>query len=290
MATRAALTAYGPMVVVTTEQFVHPDRRLVHDELAARFLPFPLPVLLTLTRWASVREWICNLSGRRGYGIWASVLCRKRYIDEKLAEAVRSGIRSVVILGAGLDTHAYRSSIPEGVSFIETDLPENIEYKRKKVRNLFGEIPAHVRLVPMDFDTQDLESRLASHGYGIGQKSFFIWEAVTQYVSEEGVRKTMAFLAKAGRGSKLAFTYIREDFINGTDRHGLEFMYEAYRGKNPVWRFGMAPDGVSEFLEQFGWKELDQAAGPEYASRYLEPLGRKMPVSEIERMVFAEKM
>jgi methyltransferase (TIGR00027 family) len=289
MARRAALTAYGPMVVVTAEQSLPAAERVVSDELASRFLPFPVPGLLTLTRWAPLRNWIFTISGRRGGGVWASVLCRKRCIDDQLAQALRSGVESVVILGAGLDTHAYRSSFPRAVSVFETDLPENIEYKRKKVEKLFGEVPSHVRLVPVDFDTQDLEIRLASQGYRTSGKAFFLWEAVTQYVSEAGVRKTMDFLSKAGRGSHLVFTYIREDFLQGTNLYGLEIMHKEYRGENPIWKFGLAPEKVSAFLQEYGWKGLEQLGGREYATRYLEPLGRTMPVTEIERIVYAEK-
>ena len=48
MAKRAALTAYGPMVVVAVEQSLPAELRVVTDELAARFLPFPVPALLKL--------------------------------------------------------------------------------------------------------------------------------------------------------------------------------------------------------------------------------------------------
>jgi methyltransferase (TIGR00027 family) len=289
MARRAALTAYGPMVVVTAEQSLPAVERVVSDELASRFLPFPVPGLLTLTRWAPLRNWIFTMSGRRGYGVWASVLCRKRYIDDQLAQALRDGAESVVILGAGLDTHAYRPSFPRTVQVFETDLPENIEYKRKKVEKLPGGIPPHVRLIPVDFELQDLEIRLSSEGYRISGKAFFIWEAVTQYVSEEGVRKTMGFLSKIARGSRLVFTFIREDFLLGTNLYGLEIMHKEYRGENPIWKFGLAPEKVSALLREYGWKELEQLGGMDYAARYLKPLGRAMPVMEIERAVLAEK-
>ncbi len=288
MAQREALTAYGPMVVVAAEQSYPPDRRVVDDELAARFLPSAVKVLLTLARWAPVRDFIFNASGKRGYGVWAGVLCRKRYIDEKLAEAVQSGVQAVVILGAGLDTHAYRSSIPCSIPVFEVDLPENIEYKRKKARALIGEVPANVRLIPVDFNSQDLGSCLASQGYPAGKKCLFLWEAVTQYVRPDGIRKVMEFLSTAARGSRLVFTYILEDFINGTNRYGLDAMYAEYIEKR-IWKFGLAPNQVSAFLARYSWKELEQIGGREYATRYLEPAGRIMPVTEIERAVYAEK-
>jgi methyltransferase (TIGR00027 family) len=288
MAKREALTAYGPMVVVAAEQSYPPDRRIVVDELAARFLPFPVPAFLKLTRWTPVRNFMFNASGKRGYGVWAGVLCRKRYIDETLAKALQSGVQAVVILGAGLDTHAYRSSFPSSMPVFEVDLPENIAYKRKKVRDLFGEVPANVRLIPMDFNSQDLGSCLASQGYPLGKKCLFLWEAVTQYVIPDGIRKVMEFLSTAARGSRLVFTYILEDFINGTNRYGLDAMYAEYIEKR-IWKFGLAPNQVSAFLARYSWKELEQIGGREYAARYLEPAGRTMPVMEIERMVYAEK-
>ncbi len=289
MSNQAAGTAYGPMSIVATEQYQPSDRRLVQDELAFRFLPAGLQAFARLARWSPIRNLVFSLSEKRASGVWGSVLCRKRYIDDKLQEAVRAGIQSAVDLGAGLDTRAYRSSVLGAIPVFEVDLPENIAYKREKVRKLFGKIPANVTLVPVNFDNQDLESCLASQGFQTGTKSLFIWEAVTQYLSEEGIRRTMGYLSKAGRGSRLVFTYIREGFIDGTDRFGLDALYGAYRGENPIWHFGLDPNKVPAFLEKYGWKEMEQVGTKEYASRYLAPIGRDMPVTEIERAVCAEK-
>jgi methyltransferase (TIGR00027 family) len=143
--------------------------------------------------------------------------------------------------------------------------------------------------VPLDFDSQDLESGLASQGYQTEYKSLFIWEAVTQYLNEEGIRKTMNFLSKAGRGSRLVFTYIREDFMDGTARYGLSTLYDAYRGRSPMWHFGLESARVSAFLEQYAWKEVEQVGSQEYSLRYLKPIGRVLPVTEIERAAYAEK-
>jgi len=241
MTNPAAGTAYGPMSIVAAEQYYSPDRRVVQDELAFRLLPSGLQVFTKLARWSPFKTLVFKISEKRARGVWGSVLCRKRYIDDNLREAAQAGIQSVVNLGAGMDTRAYRSSVLGVIPVFEVDLPENIAYKREKVRELFGKIPANVSLVPVDFDSQDLESCLASQGFQAGKKSFFIWEAVTQYLSEEGVRKTMKFLSKAGRGSRLVFTYIRDDFIHGTVRYGLDALYGAYRGENPIWHFGLDP-------------------------------------------------
>ena len=64
---------------------------------------------------------------------------------------------------------------------------------------------------------------------------------------------------------------------------------QRFRGEQPLWRFGLAPDAVAPFLEQFGWRELEQMGSQEFDARYVRPRGRDMPVSELERTVFAAK-
>jgi methyltransferase (TIGR00027 family) len=189
-----------------------------------------------------------------------------------------------------MDTLAYRLAALQAVPVFEVDLPENIAYKRTILDKTLGGVPAHITLAPLDFDSQDLASGLASLGYPAGTKSFFIWEAVTQYLSEDGVRKTMIFLAQAKAGSRLVFTYICKDFIDGADRYGIDYLYQAYRVRSQLWRFGLDPKQVGVFLEPFGWNVLEQVGSQEYISRYLQPAGRALPVMEIERAVYAQKL
>jgi methyltransferase (TIGR00027 family) len=272
------------MSVVAAEQYYPEGQRLVQDELALQFLPPGLKSLAKLTRWLPARAFMFNLSEKRARGVWGGVLCRKRYIDEKMREAVSAGLDALVILGAGLDTRAYRLAGGDAIPSFEVDLPENIEYKRAKLQRLYGSVPAHVTLVPIDFDNQDLASVLASQGYRTEYKSFFIWEAVTQYLTEEGIRKTFGFLARARAGSRLVFTYIRKDFIDGTTCYGLDILYRAYRVKRQLWLLGLDPQQVAAFLGEYGWKELEQVGSQEYTLRYIKPSGRAIPV-KIERAV-----
>jgi methyltransferase (TIGR00027 family) len=290
MANQAAQTAFGPMSVVAVEQNYPEDQRLVQDDLAYQFLPASLKALVTLTRWPPARALMFSLSERRASGIWGGVLCRKRYLDEKVLEAISAGITTVVILGAGLDTRAYRLAPLTDIHVFEADLPENIAYKRARLQQLYGGVPAHVSLVPIDFDHEDLESALVSQGYQTGQRCLFVWEAVTQYLTEGGVRKTLCFLAKAEVGSRMAFTYIRQDFMDGTAIRGLEALYQVYRVRKQLWHFGIAPEQVSAFLQEYSWKELEQVGSQEYTTRYVKRSGRAIPVTDIERAVYAEKI
>jgi methyltransferase (TIGR00027 family) len=289
MSNQAAQTAYGPMSIIATEQYYPEKQRLIQDELAYQFLPLGLKSIAKLTQWTPARDLMISASEERAPGIWGGVLCRKRYIDDKVQEALKTGINAVVILGAGLDTRAYRLTALATVPVYEVDLPENIEYKRAKLQHLFGKVPAHVTLVGLDFNVQDLDTTLASHGYQNKQKNCFVWEAVTQYLTSEGVRNTFRFLTKAESGSQLVFTYVRQDFIDGKTLYGLNALYQTFRIKDQVWQFGMVPEQVDTFLQEFGWKEREQMGSHEFVEKYMRPNGRLLPVTEVERVVLAEK-
>ena len=290
MANQAAKTAYGPMIVVAAEQSYPEGQRLVQDELASQFLPFGLKLLAKFSQWPPARDLLLSIAEKRGPGVWGGVLCRKRYIAEKLTEALKDGFRAVVILGAGLDTLAYCMPALASLHVYEVDLPENIVYKRTMLQHLYGKVPAHVNLVAIDFNEQDLGSVLASHGYPNPQKSFYVCEAVTQYLTDKGVRKIFNFLSKGESGSQLVFTYVRNDFIEGTNRYGLDALYQTYRVKEQIWQYGIEPEKVGVFIQKYGWKELEQMGSQASVEQYVRPSGRHLTVMEIERIVHAEKI
>ncbi len=133
----------------------------------------------------------------------------KRLLDDEVADALKTGIVQVVNLGAGWDSRAYRLPGLRGARVFEVDLPETTEAKRKKLEHLFGRVPENVMLVPIDIDREDLDEALRSHGYRPAEKTLFVWEGVTQYLTEAGVRRTLAAIAKAPPGSRLVFTYVQ---------------------------------------------------------------------------------
>lgn len=290
MENKAAKTAWGPMVQVALEQLVPDEQRIIHDAVAYRLMPAPLKGLVNLCRIDLLRHMLLNLVNRRVPGIRGGLLCRKSYIDEKLIEALNAGVQSVVILGAGFDTRAYRIAELASLQVYEVDLPQNIQSKRVELQRLFGGVPTHVKLVSMDFGSQELEGALQQAGYSGGQPSFFIWEAVTQYISETAVRKVFEFLRKAPVRSQLVFTYVRKDFIEGKCMYGLDVLYHQTRVKKQLWKFGLEPEAIGAFLGQYAWKELEQVGSAEYQERYLKPMKRVLLVMEVERTVHAERM
>jgi methyltransferase (TIGR00027 family)/deazaflavin-dependent oxidoreductase (nitroreductase family) len=288
MARQAARTAIGPMALVAGEQYRDVGERLVDDPLAYKFLPTGVRWVVALTRWRPCRELLVSATEAKGRGLAASLLCRKRYVADRLDEAARDGIDALVVLGAGLDTLAYRHPAPARAVF-EVDLPENIADKEDKVSRVLGRIPDPVTLVPIDFETQQIDQVLASAGYDPEARTFFVWEGVTQYLTERAARTTMRALANAATGSRLVFTYVRQDFLDGTHLYAAEPAYQEFKVKRRLWQFGLDPEQVGAFLAEYGWHECEQVGAEEFDAWYVQPTGRGLPVSEIERSVYAEK-
>jgi methyltransferase (TIGR00027 family) len=284
-----AQTAFGPMVLAAVEHNEPPGRRLVDDDLAELFLPAPLRWLVATTRFTPARRLMVRASEWSGPGLWANLACRKRFIADKLTEAL-ADINAVVILGAGLDTRGYRLTRQVRIPVFEADLPVNIARKAKTVRRVLGEAPLSVRLVALDFERDDLLTALAEHGYHTDYRAFFICEGVTQYLTEAGVRRTLEGLRAAAPGSRLVFTYVRRDFIDGTNRYGTRTLYRTVRKRKQLWQFGLDPDEVAGFIAEYGWRLVEQAGPDELVQRYVEPAGRKLKASELEWSAFAEKI
>ena len=156
-----------------------------------RLLPLSGRIAAGITRWSPARRALIATTEKKLRGGWASFLCRKRYIDDQLVNAVAKGLDAVVILGAGYDTRAYRLPELGGIPICEVDLPTNIARKAAALRRCFGRVPPGVTLLPVDFETDDLAERLDHEGFNAGARTVYVWEAVTQYLTEPAVRQTM---------------------------------------------------------------------------------------------------
>jgi methyltransferase (TIGR00027 family) len=157
------------------------------------------------------------------------------------------------------------------------------------VRRALGELPRSVRLVALDFEREDVLTALAEHGYRTDYRVFFIWEGVTQYLTADAVRATLEGLRPVAPGSRLAFTYVRRDFIDGINLYGAKLLYRKVRQRRQLWNFGIQPEEVAAFLDGHGWRLIEQLGPEQIVQRYVEPTGRNLTASQIEWSAYAEK-
>jgi methyltransferase (TIGR00027 family) len=276
------------MVLAAIEQSEPPGRRLVDDDRAARFLPAPTRWLVTATPPALMRRLMMAAMERDGSGLWANMTCRKRYIADKVTQALDS-IDAVVVLGAGLDTLAYRLARRSDIPIFEVDQPVNIERKAAAVRRVLGTIPSSVHLVPLDFERDDVLTVLTERGYRADYRTFFVCEAVTQYLTTGAIHATLESLRPAAPGSRLVFTYVRRDFIDGVNFYRAKQLYRRFRQRQQLWRFGLQPVEVAAFLGGHGWRLVEQLGPEQIVQRYVEPTGRNLTASQVEWSAYADK-
>jgi methyltransferase (TIGR00027 family) len=103
----------------------------------------------------------------------AFMAVRSRYAEDQLTSAIARGVRQYVVLGAGLDTYAYRAA-PE-VRVFEVDHPATQAWKRSRLEDAGIAIPDSMRFVPVDFERQNLADELAQAGFNMDQPAFFSW-------------------------------------------------------------------------------------------------------------------
>jgi methyltransferase (TIGR00027 family) len=144
-------------------------------------------------------------------GAAASILLsRAKYAEECLEQSIGSGVSQYVILGAGLDSFAFRRpELLERLVLFEVDHPATQAYKRQRLAELGWAHPANVHYLPMDFTSQGLVAGLADSAFDPCLRTFFNWLGVTYYLSREAVLATLREIAQvAVCGSSLVFDYL----------------------------------------------------------------------------------
>jgi len=137
----------------------------------------------------------------------AFMAARSRYAEDRLAEAVAHGLGQYVVLGAGLDTFAYRNPFPN-LHVFEVDFPATQEWKRDVLSEAQIEIPKNLTFVPLDFEHKSLASGLAEAGFDSQSAAYFGWLGVVPYLTLDAFRATLTTIAALPAGSGVAFDYM----------------------------------------------------------------------------------
>jgi methyltransferase (TIGR00027 family) len=231
-----------------------PEERIVNDWIAQSFLTAPFRLVAMLSRNFICRAMLCRYIDYRWPGSRTSLIARTRLIDDYVASArAATGVPQIVVLGAGYDSRAYRIAGAEGSRFFEVDHPNTSAVKKAHIHRVLGALPEHVRYVAVDFRHDSLAESLETAGFNPVYRSLFIWEGVSNYLTENSVRSTLSFISNLAEGTALIFTYIDEAVLRNPLHFagGSEVQRIIARLKEP-WTFGIRPDRISEFLRECG--------------------------------------
>ena len=206
-------------------------------------------------------------------------MLRTRHIDTVLENSLRDGVRQVVILGAGLDTRAYRfrERLVQTRVF-EVDLPPTQAYKRRRILEVFGAVPEHVTFVPIDFTRQSLNQVLPEADWDRNKPTFFLWEGVSFFLIPEQVDGVLHFVSKESAStSQILFDYLEWRLVRG--EHDDE-LWRHYVRVVETWgerfNFGIDECAREAFLSDRGLHLRSDATTGELLARYcpdLSPAG-----------------
>jgi methyltransferase (TIGR00027 family) len=200
----------------------------------------------------------------------AFVAARSRYSDDELAMAFARGVRQCVVLGAGLDTFAYRNPYAaSGLRVFEVDHPDTQAWKRECLEAAGIAIPASVAFVPVDFENASLAECLKASGFDAGQPAFFSWLGVIPYLSLEAARATLAWIASLPRETAVVFDYgVDPALLSPALRAAFEILAERVRRAGEPFRLFFNPADLAAMLRELGFHDIEDLHGAEIDRRY----------------------
>jgi len=256
------------------------NARICYDPFARKFTETWVYLLIKL---------FAGYGERRTHGELTFIVCRCRYFDDYLQRCLQSGTAQVVILGAGLDSRAYRGELLQGAAkTFEVDHPATQASKMKRLKKVFSTIPAHVTYVPIDFNDETLDKLLAC-GFDRSLKTLFMWEGVTQYLNAEAVDATLAWVrANAALGSAIIFDYQTLSGLTRvqTQRNYVSAVLSRISGERRD--FGIEQSQIEDFLTCRGFTNVMSVNAEQLKSLYCTGPNQGRTVAENYAIVHAQ--
>jgi methyltransferase (TIGR00027 family) len=227
-------------------------------------------------------------------GLSNTMLARTRFIDDHLKRAVENGAAQVVILGAGFDTRAYRfQELLHGKTLFEVDFGPTQAIKKQRVAEAVGTVPENLVFVEIDFKRETLREVLERAGYRPDLKTFFIWEGVSMYLTEDAVRSTLRTIAEfSATGSTLTMDFAEQALLDVLTKFPEAPQNRFTREWQEPWTFGV-PDGKErDFFRECGLelREILMLAGKEMSRKYLTRAdGTKLAVRRVRSPLSSRK-
>jgi methyltransferase (TIGR00027 family) len=248
--------------------------RAVHQFMDSPLVfPDPLarPIIgATAERWMQENLDLFATEGmRRTRGV---VTIRSRFTEDELARFMApGGAVQYVILGAGLDTFAYRrTDLADRVTVFEVDQPATQRWKAERLAEAGIAMPPNLRLVPLDFNDRTLAEGLTGAGFRRDVPAFFSWLGVVYYLQREAILATLRFIAGQSAAVRIVFDFaVAESALPAQYKH-LFRQFDAYnRTAAERWQTWFTPEEIKDELRACGLTEIIHLDAPMVTSRYL---------------------
>jgi len=202
----------------------------------------------------------------------AFLAARSRCAEDELQLAVNRGVRQYVILGAGLDTFAYRNPYPENLLHVyEVDHPNTQAWKQTRLADASIKIPPTLTFTPIDFENETLAQGLRRAGFAAGERAFFSWLGVTPYLSESAVNSTLQFIASLPAGSGIVFDYaISPSLLTPVQRLAFDNLAQRVALAGEPFQSFFDPTLLKHSLREMGFGEVEDLGPDELNARYFQ--------------------
>ena len=215
----------------------------------------------------------------------AFLAVRSRVAEDALCQAVAAGIGRYVILGAGLDTFAYRNPYP-GLRVFEVDHPATQAWKRQRLADAHIAVPEEVTFVSVDLATEQLSTALCEAGLRSEEPSFFSWLGVTQYLESEKVLATLAAIA-AHCGSVIFDYSIPPALLAPRQRVAFEELARRVAAAGEPFRASFEPDVLAEAMQAMGFHQIRDMGPDELNARFFSNRVDGLRVGSSSRVMVA---
>jgi methyltransferase (TIGR00027 family) len=212
-------------------------------------------------------EMIEDHPARRRMRIFIAV--RTRFAEDALAAAVERGVGQLVVLGAGLDTFAYRSPLRSRLRIFEVDHPATQAWKRQRLEEAGILAPDSLTFAPVDFERETLLDGLLNAGLDAAQETFFTWLGVVPYLSEKAVWSTLALIGSLRGGAHIVFDYADPpETLSPEARAFHDQRAERVQAMGEAWVTYFKSDKLHAGLSTLGFSQIEDLGPRQIASRY----------------------
>jgi methyltransferase (TIGR00027 family) len=220
----------------------------------------------------------------------AFMVARARFAEDHLDAARDAGVAQYVILGAGLDTFAYRQRrVDPPLEVWEVDQPATQRWKRDRLAAAAIPIPGNLHYVPVDFERDSLPAALAAAGFDDGRGAVFAWLGVTMYLTLPAIDATLRFLAgAAGAQGGVAFDYaVDPALLTPAQRAVFDAMAARVAAAGEPWVTTFDPEALAARLRGHGFAGVEDADGGVLNARYFADRTDGLRVGALARMMWA---
>jgi methyltransferase (TIGR00027 family) len=202
----------------------------------------------------------------------AFLVVRSRYAEDQLAAAIEQGVRQYVVLGAGLDTFAYRNPYAgKSLRVFEIDHPATQSWKRSLLLAAGTQVPPELTFVPVDFEKQTLREGLQTSNFSWGEPAFFSWLGVTPYLTREAFMDTLHFVRAMPPRSGVVFDYsVARSELNWFEKLALDALARRVAAGGEPFRLFFEPRSLVGELEALGFGAIEDLGPRELNARYFD--------------------